>query len=645
MNFSNISWISVIPIVAIVLYAALYVLVSLSRPQNQMRKRFRWYLLSMVLWSIGALIVLLDLGNTTYWFRLMSSGAILSMVALFYFTQSVVAIPVKTWANGIYIFGFAAFFINLLTNLVTPQAEIINGELVYELRPWIVLLAAPGYLVVIFSAFQLFKSARTTEDETNISRYVILIIAISIVLLGAMFNFTELGKYPVDIAANVLAALLITYAILRHQLLDIQVVLRKGLLYFIPTIIIGAAYFLLISLTIFLVGADSPVELFEISLIVSIIAGIVIEPFRDLLQNWVDRFFFRERYSEIQMLQRISEAAASLIDIDLLSTMILNEIAETIHIEKTSLFLRSENHKTYFLNALTGITLSPRTKISEDNPIIKWLEKNEKIITKQILETDPTFKSMWREEKKILDEMAVELIIPLHTAGELLGLIMLGRKRSDQTYSSQDRKILLTLAQQTAVAVNNAQLYSLSQRELVQRRETEKRLQLQLRRLSALQDINIAITTNIDLQIPLYLLLEQVTDELKVDAADVLLLDDDSRQLVFVAGQGFRTEALKYTKLDIGSGLAGKAAETAEVIQIMNLQQEATSLEQSPSFEEEGFVSYFGVPLISKGMVKGVLELFHRSELRPNVEWMNFLDTLTSETAIAVDNAQLFRDL
>ena len=645
MSLAGVNLISIIPIIAIVLYAALYVLVSFSQPQNKMRKRFRWYLLSMLVWSIGALVVLLNFGDTTFWFRLMSSGAILSMVALFFFTQSVVTKPLKDWANIIYVFGFVAFWVNLLTGLVTPHAEIINGELVYELRPWIILLATPGYLVVILSVIQLFKSARATEDETNVSRYVILIIAIIIVLVGGVFNFTELGKYPLDIAANVIAALLISYAILRHQLLDIQVVLRKGLLYFIPTIFIGAAYFSLLSLVLFLIETDSQSELFTISLIVAIFAGIFIQPIRDLLQNWVDRFFFRERYSEIQMLQRITEAASSLIDIDLLSTMILNEISETIHIKETALFLRSENHKTYYLNALTGITLSPRTKISEDNPIIKRLDEKDEVITKQVLETDPIFKSMWRDERKILDEMAVELIVPLKSAGELLGLIMLGRKLSDQGYSSQDRNILLTLAQQTAVAVNNAQLYSLAQRELIQRRETEKRLQMQLKRLSALQDINIAITTNIDLQIPLYLLLEQVTDELKVDAADVLLLDEDSQQLIFVAGQGFKTEALKYTKLDIGSGLAGKAAETAEVIRIQNLRNEITSLEQSPSFEEEGFVSYFGVPLISKGMVKGVLELFHRSQLEPNTEWMDFLNTLTSETAIAVDNAQLFRDL
>ena len=155
----------------------------------------------------------------------------------------------------------------------------------------------------------------------------------------------------------------------------------------------------------------------------------------------------------------------------------------------------------------------------------------------------------------------------------------------------------------------------------------------------------MAITTNIDLQIPLYLLLEQVTDQLGVDAADVLLLDEENQQLFFVAGRGFQTDALKYTKLNIGEGLAGKAAELMDVVHINDLSNEETSLRKSPLLDGEGFMAYYGAPLISKGKVQGVLELFHRSPLNPDNDWKSFLNTLTSETAIAVDNALLFRDL
>jgi len=630
---------TIIPGIATTLYMWLFVLVAVSKPQNRTKRRFRLYLLSMLVWSISAFIVMADIGNTTFWFRLMTAGGVAAMITLFYFTQGVIHNPIKAWSPLIYIYGFIAVAVSLFTDLLVPHASIINGELIYDLTPLIALVAGPGYLLTIFRLFQLRLNIRESRDETYITRNMLLVLAIIVILLGVVSNFVGLGKYPVDIAANAVAALIITYSILRHQLLDIKVVIRKSILYTIPTVIIGAAYFLILTITLQILNADTQLELFTISLVVSIIAAILIQPFRDMLQSRIDRFFFRERYSEVMMIQRVSQAASSLIDINLLSEMILREITDTMHVAKAALFLCNEKQKHFFLNTQIGITLPPRTKIASDHPLIGRINAYEHSVSRQELETHPIFRAMWREEKEIIDKLEAELFIPLKTAGELLGMIILGPKLSEQPYSNQDNQILLTLSQQTAVAVNNAQLFSTAQKELVRRRETEKRLQLQLKRLSALQNINIAITTNIDLQIPLYLLLEQVTEELKVDAADVLLLDEETQQLVFVAGQGFKTDALKHTKLEMGEGLAG------EVIHVNNLKDELTSLHQSPSIEDEKFVAYFGVPLITKGKVKGVLEVFHRTELHPNEDWMAFLNTLTSETAIAVDNAQLFQDL
>jgi len=636
---------TIIPGIATVLYILLSVLVAISKPQNNTKRRFRSYLLSMLVWSISAFIVMADFGNTTFWFRLMTAGGIAAMVTLFYFTQVVVHNPIKAWSRLIYIYGFFAAAVSLFTDLVVPSASIINGELNYELSSLIALAVGPGYVLIIFRLFQLYRNSRELRDETHITRNMLLVLAIIVILVGGVSNFVGLGKYPVDIAANVVAALIITYSILRHQLLDVRVVIRKSILYTIPTVIIGAAYFLVLTLASLIFDADTQSELFIISLIVSIVAAIIIQPFRDILQSRIDRFFFRERYSEVMMIQRISQAASSVIDINLLSDMILREITDTMHVTKAALFLRNEKQKHFFLNTQIGITLPPRTKIAADHPLIGRINAYEHAVAKQELETHPIFRSMWREEKEIIDKLEAELFIPLKTAGELLGMIILGPKQSEQSYSNQDNQILLTLSQQTAVAVNNAQLFSMAQRELVRRRDTEKRLQLQLKRLSALQNINIAITTNIDLQIPLYLLLEQVTEELEVDAADVLLLDEENQQLVFVAGQGFITDALRHTKLEMGQGLAGRAAESGEVIHINNLKDESTSLHQSPLIKDEKFVSYFGVPLVAKGEIKGVLEIFHRTELHPSEDWMDFLNTLTAETAIAVDNAQLFQDL
>jgi HD-GYP domain-containing protein (c-di-GMP phosphodiesterase class II) len=635
---------TIIPLAAVFSYLLLFIVVYLSKPQNALRSRFRLYLLAMVIWSIAAFIVLQGLGITVFWFRLMTSSALASMIALFYFTQAAVTKKIRI-APLIYIYGLAAILINQFTTFVTIHAEIISGELVFENSQFIGVVAGPAYLIMLFSIFQLLWHTRTARDETQFSRYSLFAVAIIIILIGGSLNFTELGKYPVDILANIIAALIITYAILRHQLLDINVVIRKSLLYAIPTALVGVVYFLFISLALQIFSSNAKENLFSISLIVSILAALVVQPFRDYLQNTIDKFFFRERYNTVQMLQRVSRAASSVINLDELTFMILNEITAALHVQKAAIFLKYNGKKNLMVATQLGTRISPRTVIEGENPLVHWLNLNDFIVTQQELETDTHFRALWGEERNIINQLGAEIFIPLNAKGELVGLIALGPKLSEQAYSNDDKQTLLTLAHQTAIAVQNAQLYSSAQQELKQRRETEKRLQLQLKRLSALQNINIAITTNIDLQIPLYLLLEQVTEELGMDAADVLLFDEENQQLSFVAGRGFQTDALRFTKLELGQGLAGKAAETLKVIHVKDLRLEKTSLINAPLLPDEDFITYFGVPLISKGKVQGVLELFHRTVMEPDDDWMNFLNTLTSETAVAVDNAHLFRDL
>ena len=265
---------TIIPIIATVLYAALYVMVAVSRPQNILRRRFRWYLLSMLIWSFGGFFVMADYGNTTFWFRLMSSGGLASMIALFYFTQGVVHNPLGAWSRVIYAYSFITITVSSFTDLVFPYAYISNGELIYDLSPWIALTVVPGMFLMILSIFQLYRSSKESRDETHITRHMLLIIAIIVIFIGGTSNFLGLGKYPVDIAANAVAALIITYSVLRHQLLDIQVVIRKSILYTIPTVIIGVAFFLVLTSTLLILNADTQSELFKISLVVSIIAAI-----------------------------------------------------------------------------------------------------------------------------------------------------------------------------------------------------------------------------------------------------------------------------------------------------------------------------------------------------------------------------------
>ena len=181
--------------------------------------------------------------------------------------------------------------------------------------------------------------------------------------------------------------------------------------------------------------------------------------------------------------------------------------------------------------------------------------------------------------------------------------------------------------------------------DITERKQAEKQTQLQLQRLAALRTIDQAIAYSMDVNFVFKVILDHVISQLAVDAAVILLYNPATQALEYATGRGFRTEALQHTRLPLGEGYAGRAALARQMVHIPDLQGRRTDFLRSPTFSQEGFVSYFGVPLIAKGEIKGVLEVFHRSAFEAENEWLNFLETLTGQTAIAIDNANLFKSL
>ncbi len=180
---------------------------------------------------------------------------------------------------------------------------------------------------------------------------------------------------------------------------------------------------------------------------------------------------------------------------------------------------------------------------------------------------------------------------------------------------------------------------------IIIRKDTEERERKQIKWLDALRKIDMAISSTLDLRVTLNVLLEEAVRQLGMDAADILLLNPHTNLLEWTAGNGFYSRALRCTKLKIGEGYAGDAVLRRKIVSIADLSEAGNGFKRSPLLTQENFVSYFAVPLIAKGQVKGVLEIFHRSRFEPNPEWLGFLDALSSQAAIAIDNASLFEDL
>jgi putative nucleotidyltransferase with HDIG domain len=179
----------------------------------------------------------------------------------------------------------------------------------------------------------------------------------------------------------------------------------------------------------------------------------------------------------------------------------------------------------------------------------------------------------------------------------------------------------------------------------IQRMRLHEQTVKQLDRLDTLRAIDLVISSTRDLQVMLNIVISQIIKQLGVDAVSVLLKRPGSGRLEFVAGQGFYSNNIEASNSRIGEGYAGQAALERQIVRVRDLRAEHEKFLRRELLADEAFVSYFGVPLIGKGEVKGVLEIFHRSELNPDREWLSFLETLGGQTAIAIENAVLFQDL
>ena len=178
--------------------------------------------------------------------------------------------------------------------------------------------------------------------------------------------------------------------------------------------------------------------------------------------------------------------------------------------------------------------------------------------------------------------------------------------------------------------------------DITERKKVEQKIQRQFEHLNSLSAIDRVITTNFDLNVSLSEILTHVTKELEVDAADILLLDPISDMLEFAAKRGFSSKSVKKTHLRLGESYAGRAALERKLVQIPNLRAVSDSALLATIAAGDNFISYFGVPLINKGKVRGVLEVFHRTPLEPDAEWFEFLNSLAGQAAIAIENSSLY---
>ncbi len=185
--------------------------------------------------------------------------------------------------------------------------------------------------------------------------------------------------------------------------------------------------------------------------------------------------------------------------------------------------------------------------------------------------------------------------------------------------------------------------------ELRQRNDELTRINEQaehrMQRLMSMRTIDMAISGSFDVGVVLGIVLDQVTSQLGSQAADILLFSQGGQTFKFSCGRGFRNQGLEHSHYKFGSDIAWRIIRERRKVEISDLKAQVNALQRTPNLSDEDFLSYIGVPLVSKGQVRGVLEIFLRERLTLDQEWYNYLEMLAGQAAIAIDNADLFEHM
>ena len=315
--------------------------------------------------------------------------------------------------------------------------------------------------------------------------------------------------------------------------------------------------------------------------------------------------------NEETMLNTLVNASARIMESTSCSVMVLNKLMDNISLVA--------------YDGLSECKPEDPSKLLSSPSIQRSIANGGPVIIPDIDRDAPKLREVF-SNKKTKAFFAFPMVIEDRTTGFLTLSKNIAYQPSNEEISSSQ-----LLAERAATALENTRLFEETNHNLMQ--------------VQALHLIDQAITSSVDLNFILNILLEKTRSQLGVDASAVLIFDPNTQILNYSAGIGFHTSALQGTHLMLGQSYAGMAGLNKQIVHVDQMRTYKSDFLRSPYFKSEGFEEYYGVPLVAKDQLKGVLEIFHRSVLEISPGWMSFLNAFAGQAAIAIDNAQLVADL
>jgi PAS domain S-box-containing protein len=477
------------PVVAAAIGLFLLILVLRKARKSPANRLFSFVLLSLALWSIFIFFMRAspDVEHALYWDRLVIPAGFAMFLFYYHFT-CVYTDRINSkliWTT--YSLLIAISVLSAL-GLVVSHMTLESYGYAPHFYPTMYVIGAGGFFLLISGLVNLAKargSATRYEEKTRLT-YMLIAIVFPFIA-GLMDLFPNLP--PVSILGNVVLGIVTTIAILKYHLLDIRLVVRKGLAYLLMSATVASIYVGLLALLNHLLGVAHVPAWGYVALLV--LLALVLLPLWRRLQRVVDRWFYRERYDFLKELEQFSQEAHDITDIGDLGSSLVKLIGRAFQASTIRLMLPSQSGD-FEVIASTGQN-SGQFILKSQSPLLRWLQSHRGLLHYRDLDIVPRLQSLTREERDALDAIGVELLVPLTSKkNELVGLLLLGSKLSQQDYSPEDERFILSIADRVTVELENARLYEEARRSEQAMRVSERKYRERIENLlDAVVEVNL----------------------------------------------------------------------------------------------------------------------------------------------------------
>jgi signal transduction histidine kinase len=342
-----------------------------------------------------------------------------------------------------------------LLGRILPRVDIAKGVLVLG---WAVFMGITAVFI-----YQSLSKIRHQPLHRNRIQYWILVLGIT--ALGDIIVFS--GQAAVGSLIRLVGTMLATYAMLIYNLFDIRRIMRRTASYSLTILITALLYVAGFSLWPNIVQSMPAFNPLLLGVVLALFLAVIFEPILTVSQRLIEWLTSDVYYNPSHILRDYSSRISNIVDINQLETTALSFISEVLEISHSTFYLvdavaMSEEQTVYQLYSVHGMGEEKLILGSFDveSVVADFMVKENRPLAHYDIDLLPHFRVISVEEREWLDSLGVEVFVPIHAKGRWLGLLGLGPKVSGDRYFENDLLLLGTLADQTAVALENARLFA-----------------------------------------------------------------------------------------------------------------------------------------------------------------------------------------